>query len=173
MNRHKTIRLALDELKKEVDNLEPTRLHKLMHKTTRRVLALTAQKIASQARKVVDVDEKRFARALRRGSYVELTGGFVSTKAGNGRYSKKGQYLTRHGDQAGGKRYKPIPMWMIGGSKGERMTEQGMGRAPHTTGKLEAREYLDNAPQLESEALGLLDKEFKRQVEKVIRKANR
>ena len=170
MKKYKSIKLAVEDLQKGLDDLEPTRLHKLMQKTTRAVLNKTAAKIASQASRMINIDEKRFARALRRGTYAELTGGFVSTKAGNGRYSKRGQYLTRHGDAKGVKRYKPIPMWMIGSSGEERRTEQG--RKPHTTGTLEPRNYLTNASQLESEALTLLNDELKRQVAKIIRKAD-
>ncbi len=173
MSKHKNIKLALDEIQKELKNLEPTQLNRVLHKTTRRVLNQTAKRIANQASQVINVDEGRFTRALRRGSYSDLTGGFISTKAGNGRYSKKGQYLTRHGDSSGVKRYKPIPMWMNQGSNEERMTRQGIGRKPHTTGHLEAREYLNNAPQLEKDAYELLDKEFQKQVEKVITRSNR
>ena len=79
---------------------------------------------------------------------------------------------TRHGDSHGVKRYKPIPMWMIGSSGEERRAEQGIGRKPHVTGVLEPRNYLTNASQLESEALTLLNDELKRQVEKIIRKAD-
>ena len=168
---YKSIKIAVEDLQKKLEDLEPTQLHRLMMKTTRAVLSKTAKKVASQAAQMINVDEKRFARALRRGTYSELTGGFVSTRAGNGRYSKRGQYLTRHGDMKATQRYKPIPMWMIGSSGEERRTGQGIGRKPHVTGVLEPRDYLTNASQLESEALTLLNDELKRQVKKIIKKA--
>ena len=155
----------LETLSEKVAQLNPKQLRTTLRGAVKGELKKVARKVTKQALSTsLNVDPTEFKkRSVRARVKNDLSGGFVTVKAGNQYMGLSGQYKTRHRTKVikwrigkSPDRYKPIAMWSVDGTE-KRKTKDGRNR-----GSMPDYHFFHNG--------GILMKDVEKGIEKAIDK---